>query len=389
MIRITLKIIISWIFLVNQTTWAQEIKKKTPDSNQDLTFNGARISLYDANKDSTAKLEITGYVDTYYALYSDSASSNSFQKFPTVSPRNNSFGLNIAQVSARYQGENFRGVMTVFIGDIPNCSWSPKLNLIQEANVGFKLGKKIWLDAGYFRTHLGLESIQPRENMTLSMSTTNFFEPYYLSGAKLTYELDDKLTLQVNVFNGFNSFVDNNSNKAIGLSMVYLPNDKLSITYSNLLSEETPGSQKGNKTRLYNNVFAVYKNQRFTIGAEVNYGIQNHTVLIGNDHQASMFSALLAAKYRITHQWASYIRGEYFSDPDEMLTGPILNENLELLGLKIGGFTSGIEFKPIPNAYVRIEGRVLDTRKDEQLFMLNGQPSNNRYEFLSGIGLWF
>ena len=383
-------LLVCFIFFVDNHICLSQVSIANPSSlNQDLTFNGTRVNPYDIDKDSAASIEITGYVDTYYALYSDSIPLDSYQKFPTVSPRNNQFGLNIAQVSARYQSNRFRGVMTLFMGDIPNSSWSPRFNFIQEANAGFKLSKNLWLDAGYFRTHFGLESIQPRENMTLSVSTTTFFEPYYLSGAKLTWEVNSKLTLQANVFNGYNNFVDNNTNKALGFSMVYVPNSNFSITYSNLISEETPGNAKGNRTRFYNNLFAVYKHQRFTIGGDLNYSIQNHTSLSTNDHQAMMFSALLAAKYRITHQWGTYIRGEYFSDPDEMLTGPIQNDDNQLLGLRIGGLTAGFEFKPIPNAYFRMEGRWLDARKEEHVFRLNGKPSHNRYEFLTGIGLWF
>jgi hypothetical protein len=376
-------------FFVTEVSLSQVSMNNSKKLIQDLTFNGSQLNPYDMEKDSSARIQISGYIDTYYAHYSDTSSFNNFQKFPTTSPRNNAFALNIAQISAKYQSENVRGIMTLFWGDVPKCIWSPRYNMIQEANIGVKLYDKLWLDVGFFRTHMGIESIQPRENMTLSTSVISYFEPYYLSGAKLSYEFNSKLTLQANIFNGFNNFIEDNSNKALGLSMVYQANKHLTITVSHLLSEETPGKIKGNKTRLYNNIFATYKRQRISIGAEFNYGIQDNTIVNESRNEAMMYSGLIVAKFRHTYRWASYVRGEYFSDLNEMLTGPNQLANDIMPGLQIGGFTCGIEFKPIPNSYIRLEGRGLSSRKNEQIFQLQENPSSFRYEFLSGIGLWF
>lgn len=359
------------------------------NNERDMTFTGTSLNPYDADSDSSGKVVWGGYVDAYYASYTDTSGLGSFQKFPTVSPRNNSFGLNIAQVSARYLSRRFRGAMTLFMGDVANSAWSPQMNMIQEANAGFRIGKRLWIDAGFFRTHLGLESIQPRENMTLSIATTTYFEPYYLSGAKLTWEAHSKWTIQASVFNGFNGFIETNRNKALGISIAYQPNKNLTLMYGNLYSEESPGNIRGNQNRLYNDFYAVYKHRRLTIGFEANYGMQKHTSIDSSNRTAQMFSCFLATKYRMTHRWASYVRAEYFNDPDEMLTGPVQNEYHQLIGLKVGGITLGAEYKPIPNSYVRIEGRWLEARKDEHIFLLNGSPSHYRYELLCGIGLWF
>ena len=377
------------VILCNTVGWSQVKNDTISPTVKDLTFTGTRINPYDAETDTSGKIEFSGYVDAYYACYTDTASVSTFQKFPTIAPRSNSFGLNIAQASARYSSPRFRGVITVFAGDVARSAWSPEFSFIQEANAGFRIGKKVWIDAGFFRTHLGLESIQPRENITLSIATTTYFEPYYLSGAKLTWELNSKLTLQANVFNSFNGFVENNRNKALGFSMAWQPIKGLSFTYGNILCEETPGELYGKKTRFYNNLFAVYKRRRITLGAEVNYGTQNHTGINDSQHLAYMFSSLLAFKYRLTPQLALYTRGEYFADPDEMLTGPVQNEYHQLVGLRVGGITQGIEYKPIPNSYLRLEGRWLDARKDEHIFLLRNAPSHNRYELLGGLGLWF
>lgn len=375
------------LFVFNIANAQQIFKKDTTD----LTFTGTKISPYLLEKDTTGKIELSGYIDTYYAGYTDTSGRNGgFAKFPTAAPRPNQFGLNIAQVSAKYYSKNYRGVATLFFGDTPKSCWSPHYNYIQEANLGFRIVGKLWLDAGFFRTHIGLESIQPRENIAMSFATTTFYEPYYMSGAKLTWEQSKKWVFQLNAFNGFNNFVENNNNKAFGASVAYTPNDKLSVTYSSLVCDESPLHFPRKRTRMYNNLIAVYKTKRLTIGLEGNYGIQTNSVLKDTTKTAFMFSSLVALKYRFTAKWAGYVRGEYFSDPNEILTGAVFNSQHALTGLDIYGGTFGIEYKPIPNSYMRIETRRLETvNNNEDIFYYHSQSSTIRYELIVGVGMWF
>lgn len=362
-----------------------QIKQDTTD----LTFTGTRVNPYQTEFDSTGKFTFSGYIDTYYSYYTDADGVGGFVKFPTVSPRNNQFGLNMIQFSTKYESNNFHGTAALFYGDIPESAWSPKYNLIQEANVGFRVYKKLWLDAGYFRTHIGLESIQPRENIALSLATTTYFEPYFMSGAKLTWVQSSKWSFQLNAFNGFNSFVENNANKAIGASISFTPTEKFSSTISTLVCDESPDGFNRPQTRVYNNWIGIYKSTHWTLGYELNYSLQTNSQLIDTMATAQFFSGLLAAKYRLTTKWATYLRLESVTDKDEMLTGPIENENHQLIGLDLNGLTFGFEYKPIPNSYVRLEGRILQTASSEKIFLYKGSQRNQREEILLGIGLWF
>lgn len=354
----------------------------------DLTFSGTKINPYDIQFDQSGSLSISGYVDCYFSTYSDTVNTLGFVKFPTISPRKNQFGLNMAQVSAKYVSKRFRCTTTLFTGDVPKSAWSEVYNHIQEANMGFQLYNKLWLDVGFFRTHIGLESIQPRENMTLSLATTTYYEPYFLSGAKLTYQHNDQWNFQINIFNSFNQFIDNNQSKAYGLSLSHNPNQSTSLTFSSILSDEI-SSSKIKRPRLYNNLCYTYKTIKWTIGAELNYGTQKKTDFIADSHFDQMYSGLLAIKYRITPDWSTYGRFEFFDDPNEILTGPVYNSNHQIIGPKIAGGTAGIEFKPIPNSYIRAEYRSLNNLDGNIFVDKNAQPTSQRNEFLIGIGVWF
>lgn len=358
-------------------------------SNRNMTFTGTEIDRDHDEFDSTGQLILSGYVSTYIATYNDSVGLDNYSQLPTTAPYSNRFGLNIVQFGAEYTSRLMRGTFTLHFGDIPNSAWSSQYNFIQEANVGVRIIPKLWFDAGFFRTHIGLESIQPRENIASSIATTTYFEPYFLSGAKLTYSFNKKFTLQANAFNGFNTFIETNKNKAFGLSALITPNDKLSLTVNTITSDEYPDSASVSHQRLYTNIYAVYKTSRWDFGAEYNIGLQQNSRLSNPSQTAYMQSALLAVKYKLKKFVSFYTRGEFFSDPDEILTGPVENSHHDLVGLHIFGETVGVEVKPIKNSYVRLEGRMLHTKPNEDIFLVNHKPANHREELMLTLGVWF
>ncbi len=353
---------------------------------KDLTFYYMNMSPLDTTESSKG-FKLSGYVDTYYALYSDEVGLGNYQKFPTVAPRNNSFGLNMLMLSGKYKSNKLRGTFTLHYGDIADAAWSTLYNNIQEANIGFRLGKKWWFDMGYFRTHLGFESIQPRENMTTSVATTTYFEPYYLSGAKLSYALTPKLTLVANVFNGFNTFTAINNAKTVGLSINYEPSERVFFTYNNLLGSN---DLKQEKFRTYHNIYFAYKGQRWDVGAEVNFGSQTNTKLADSTKTAYMISGLLSVRYKFKKgKYGVYMRGEVFEDSDEILTGPVQNKNHQLVGINLVGVTIGGQVKPLPNAYLRLEYRGLLCTQQETIFYTDKNYTNTRQEIVSAFGIWF
>jgi hypothetical protein len=349
-----------------------------PDS--DMVFNQSRIA-FEVDSLMHPELQIGGYVSTYYSTNDDDNLSNGFVQFPTLEPRKDQFSLNMALISLKYNSQNFRSNITLHYGDVPESSWPKTFNLIQEANGGFRIYKKLWFDAGFFKTHIGIESFQPRENITTSMSMVNFYEPYFLSGAKLTYYASSKLSLQVNVFNGYNEYLDNNKNKAFGFSAAYAVNQNLSINYNVLTCDETPDATPTKHQRLYNNLYATFQFNKFTLGAEANYGLQKNSLKTDSTKTATMYSGLIVAKYQILKVLAPFARLETFNDPNKILTGSLD------IGKYIRGTTVGIEYKPQKTVSLNAEWRILQS--DNLIFKQGNYTLNQRNEFNLCLDLWF
>jgi len=349
-------------------------------SDTDMVFNDSKI-IHELDSLLHPELHIGGYVSTYYSTNDDDNLIDGFVMFPTLEPRKNQFSLNMALISLNYSSKNFRSNIVLHYGDVPESSWPKTFNLIQEANGGFRVLKKLWFDAGFFRSHIGIESFQPRENITTSMSIVNYYEPYFLSGAKLTYYANSKLSLQLNVFNGYNEYLDNNKNKAFGFSAAYAVNQNISINYNFLTCDETPDGMPTKHQRLYHNLYSTFQLNKFILGLEANYGTQQNSLKSDSSKTASMYSGLIVAKYQVLKTLAPFVRFETFNDPNKILTGSLD------IGKYIRGTTVGIEFKPQKTVSLNAEWRILES--DNLIFKQGNKTLNQRNEFNLCLDLWF
>lgn len=350
------------------------------NSDTDLVFNRSRI-INDINHLMNPELTIGGYVSTYYSTNDDDSLPNGFVQFPTLEPRKDQFSLNMALINLKYTSKNFRGNITLHYGDVPESSWPKTFNLIQEANGGFRIFKKWWFDMGFFKTHIGIESFQPRENIASSMSIVNYYDPYFLSGAKLTYLATSKLTLQASIFNGYNEYLDNNRNKALGFTAIYNANKHLSLTYNLLTCDESLDTSPIKHQRIYNNFYSTLIFGKFTIGLDMNYGIQQHSLKTDLAKQGIMYGGMIIARYQFISHFAGYGRLERFSDPNQILTGALD------IGSYVEGTTLGVEYTPFKTVSLSAEWRILES--DKLIFKQGNKLLNQRNEFNLCLDLWF
>jgi hypothetical protein len=346
---------------------------------------------YVFSQDSIPKpsLSFSFYGDAYIAYYSDSLPVNDYQKFPSIAPRSNQFGLDVASISARYTSNRARGFVTLQYGDVPRSTWSPTFNMVQEANFGVRVCKKLWVDAGFFRTHVGTEGLFPKENITSSVAVPTFFEPYYEAGLKLNYAATEKLALNLFILNGYNVFEDNNKKKSLGLLATYAFNDHLSVGYSNYIGDDGPDNDSVSHGMLFNNVFLNFEKNKIKIVTGADFCVHAHSSINAPNGSANMFSGLFSVRYLVTKKLDCYGRLEFFDDADGFLSGVMTDKNNHLTGLKLWGATLGLEYKPTLNSYVRFEGRDLMADDAQEIFYHDGAYTNSRLEVLLNFGVWF
>ena len=344
------------------------------------------LSFAQDSTSSHSSLSFSGYADAYGAYYTDSVGTGIYQKFPSVSPRSNQFGLNVASLTAKYSADKVHAIVTLHYGDIPRSAWAVNYNFIQEANVGVRLFKKLWLDAGFFRTHFGTEGLFPKENITSSVSVCTYFEPYYEAGFRLNYSPSDKLAINLFLLNGYNLYEDNNNKKSLGMLVTYAFNDNFNIGYSNYIGDDSPLGDSLSHLRIHQNLFINYQIKKIKIQLGGDYCMQQNSDTTGKKN-ASMYSGVASIKYQCCSKFALYSRGEIFNDPQGFMSGVFVGD--KLTGLKLWGITAGLEYKPTDNSYIRLEGRQLNADDAQTIFRWNNKNTDKRMEVMIHMGISF
>lgn len=360
----------------------------------------------EAAASSPVKLDF--YIDAYYAFDTDMLMSTGTgaqaQNVPkgdralnAVNFRRNEFNLNTAQVTASTQLDWFRGRTTFQFGTIANSSWLPgKYSPIQEANLGIRAakdlggdGNELWFDGGIFLTHIGNEALLPRYNWLSNLALVTMFEPFYQSGVRASYNWGSTLNLQLHVLNGYGSIEDNNFSKSLGWLVGYNPLENLSLSWAAVLGDEgaydparrsDPGAY-----RFYNNINATYQVLKdFGLRGQFDFATETGKFYYGGQ---------LTARYDFLEKFGVTLRGETIQDANGMLTGSFDTSTADntAQGLQGFGVTLGLEYRPIENAFVRLEGRQLMLNAtNNQIFMDgSGTASANRFEISANTGFWF
>ena len=348
--------------------------------------------LKNSKAQSDPEFKITGYADTYYAYDNDKNGSN-LRQFSVISPIRDQFRINLAQVTGKYTNNNIRGTVTLQFGDVPNYNWpqSPNqyLQYIQEANVGFRPVKNLWVDGGYFLTHIGAEGLLPINNYLNTQALATFYEPIYQSGIRVAYDFSDKVYGSLYLLNGYNVLADNNLNKSGGMQLGVKPVGNLEIVYNNIFGNEQPQGSEG-KTRFYNNFVVKYapiKKLDFLLG--VDFAFQEKSDISDSTASASLLSGLLAIRYNFASKFYVSTRGEYYEDNNGILSGLYTNNDGDLIGLKAAGIGFALEYNPTENSYIRVDTRFLKTGNNLFIFDQTETPSQERTEVTIGAGIEF
>lgn len=335
--------------------------------------------LLHAQSDSLT-LSLSGYVDAYYARYNDMEGIN----FTTVSPVDNQIGLNIASLGLHIRSDNYRMNTVFHAGDIPIGTWAEgPYNLIQEANVGIKLGERFWIDGGFFTTHIGTESFLPKENFLSSTAVATYNEPFYQGGIRFSYTTKSDLDFEFWFLNGYNLFFDNNRAKSIGIRIAQNFNENTVFSYSNIIgSEQDIRFTNRQRFRTYHNLYFGSYSDDFDFIMGMDVGTQGNSS--ASTETAFMYNALLTMRAKFGDQFSLSSRSEIFNDQEGFISGEIAYPSGDK-GLKVWGFTLGAEYKPSENSFMRIESRMLNELDKEPLFDKIGRP-HQRLEIMFTMG---
>ncbi len=346
----------------------KEIRQQILDSLR--VGNTASIANYDSAKEEKVKpwkgtLELSGYVEAYYLFDINRPKSGNRPSFIYSHNRHNELNINHAYIKLNYSAQRLRANVALMAGTYANANLAAEPGVIKniyEANAGINLLKKkqLWLDAGIFGSHIGFESAVGKDcwNMTRSILADN--SPYYESGLKLTYAADNgNFLASALVLNGWQRIqrVGGSSLPSFGWQVQGTVAGKLVLNSSSFIGTDKPDSSR--QMRYFHNLYAIY-NPVSQFGLTLGFDIGAEQQAKGSKQYNLWYSPVLIARITPIEKLAIAARVEYYSDRKGVIIATGTPNGFETLG-----YSLNIDVIPIANAMIRVEGRLLQSRKDD------------------------
>ncbi|MET4081757.1 hypothetical protein ABIB40_001706 [Pedobacter sp. UYP30] len=333
------------------------------------------------------KFTVSGYVEAYYGYDFNKPADHSRPSFIYSHNRTNEVNLNLGFIKGAYDDGTVRANLSLMTGTYANANLAAEpgvLKNIYEANAGVKLSKttNLWIDAGIFSSHIGFESAISKDCWVLTRNISSENTPFYESGAKVSYSTsDNKFSAVVLYLNGWQRITRQagNNKPAGGLQLTWKPTDKITVNYSNYLGTE--GADSVRVTRFYHDIYGIFQvTDKLGLTVGFDYGTQQKAK--GNSAKNEVLSPVAIVQYKFADKFAVAGRIEYYKDRNGLFISTGTPN-----GFKTTGYSLNLDYAPISNAVIRVEGKVYDSK--DKVFARGLDAVNNNASITTSIAVSF
>lgn len=306
-------------------------------------------------------LDVEGFLDVFYVYDFNKPKGKERQPFLFNHNRHNEFNVNLGLVKLDVEHQKYRANFAIQAGTYANDNYVNEPGLLKsifEASVGFALNKQnnLWVDAGVIPSIYGFKSAISTDNYTLTRSLSAESSPYFLSGAKITYNPSDKLEIAGLLINGWQRIqrLEGNSMLSYGTQLIYKPSKKSLINWSTFVGTDDPDSTR--KMRYFNDFYGQFEvSERFSLITGLDIGIQQMEK--GSTDYDVWFTPTIIAQYNMSALWNIGVRVEYYDDESGVIIPISTAAGFQTLGTSLN-----IDYVPVSNIMWRLEGRYLNSK---------------------------
>ncbi|MBK8314796.1 MAG: porin [Acidobacteria bacterium] len=341
------------------------------------------------------KVEVSGIVDGYYSFNSNRV--DMFTQGRAFDVRHNAMELQLAKLTVERKNSKesplgFRvdlglGETVDRIISVSDSSRNDATKHVLQAYASYvaPIGSGLTLDFGKMYTPVGGEVIETKDNFNYSRGLLFAYGPYYHTGLRAKYGINDKLSVSGFLFNGWDNLFENNvgrtSGKTAGFQVSYAPVKKLSLTQTYLAGPEAPLanvpalSARDNWRHIADTVATVYLTDKLTAMGNFVYGSDGD-----NDGKRGYWNGFAGyLKYSFNNRFAFSPRFEVLNDKKGLRTG---------LAQTIKEITLTQEMKLVNNFITRIEYRHDFSNRTFFTDYL-GSQKKNEHTFIIGLSYFF
>jgi hypothetical protein len=315
----------------------------------------------------TDDFTLGAFVDAYGALRSD----NNAAKAPVNGAgagqypheayvQADGFALAFAGLDASYSGDEFGATISLRFGPgVPRfyaADMGPLgIDNITQAFVTWKpsMVPGLTLDLGQFGTIYGAEVLESWRNVNYSRGALYYaMQPFWHTGLRANYAINDKFGLNALVVNGVNTVYENNKSPSLGIQALVTPVDELFIAagYLGALHPRDDGEQ-GSAFDHFFDVVATLSIGDFKLVGNADFNLYRQA---GAGDKENWWGVSLAPAYALTNWFGVGARVEYLSDSANFLFG--MTEEVAGMDVPVADTTSlttltaTLDFKPVPNS---------------------------------------
>lgn len=220
------------------------------------------------------------------------------------------------------------------------------------------------------------------DNFTLTRSLLAENSPYFLTGAKITYDSPNKKwTIAGLIVNGWQRIqrLEGNSLPSFGTQIYFTPNNDVILNWSNFIGTDDPDTTR--RMRFFNNLygqFQITENLQMVAGFDI--GIQQQSK--NSTKYDIWFSPVIIGQLIHDGRWRSALRIEYYQDK----TGIIIPLDTSI-GFKTSGFSYNLDYTPTSMLMCRLEARWFNS--DGAIFQGNTMLKENTFFVSASMAIKF
>lgn len=285
----------------------------------------AQDSAADAVLSFFRKVEFSGLVDTYFTYNFNEPPTSTFTPLRNFDVRHNQFSLALvefAMAKAAVEDDRIGFRFDLQYGQVAQIFNSDPLdgNALMNVQQGYisylaPVGSGLTFEVGKFVTPIGTEPTESNLNNNYSRAFLYALGPYYHVGARVGYNVNDKVALGAMLVNGWNATGDNNSGKSFGVSATLKPTSKVTFIQNFLVGPEQTDNADDIRMMSDTNLAVTLSDK---VSAGLNYAYVKDE-LAGDG--ISWQGVALYMRGQLTPKFAVAPRFEWYEDTDGFVTG--------------------------------------------------------------------
>ncbi|MCS5490849.1 porin [Algoriphagus limi] len=315
------------------------------------------FKAFSQEKTNGLEWDFSAFLDVYYGRdFSNQQGDPKRLPFLYNHTNPNQLGINLALVNLSVKSDFFRVNLGLQQGSYMRDNYENEpqaLKWIHQANVGVAIDKeqKLWLDVGVLPSHIGFENAVSTENLTLSRSIIAENSPYFETGARLSWEKDERWFFAFLYLNGWQRIrsIPGKNGPSFGTQATFSPNENTTINWSTFLGTDQPLEAE---TMLYFTNF--YVDFKLGKGWRVIAGLDGGRRTLAFDFDRNWWGMSAILQKRFSEKFASAFRFEYYNDPFQAIATSLIDQ-----GIKTSGLSLNTDWKLGKLATFRLEGRWL------------------------------